>query len=120
MSIDRLVKFKSRVPTVVDLVKVAEDFLSDAALVGCGYSTIPHSRIVVHLPGKPTFPFGRVSDLKQDFPHKVRGFEVFITGLFGDQPNINVVTRQTDEFTNVVADGYAKLIARFYEAELET
>jgi hypothetical protein len=39
--------------------------------------------------------------------------------VYIDSDNIDVITRQGDEATNALALGFAKLLARYWDGELE-
>jgi len=69
-----------------------------------------------------SFPFHHVTSVPEDFRSaqqrhfvsRERWFEVTL-----DDEEVVITTRQQDEFTNVVATGYATLVARFWHGELD-
>jgi hypothetical protein len=73
-------------------------------------------RIMVLLKGRPSFPFRRRPQTagyrEAAEQHTERWFEVFWT-----KKDIDVITRQTDEYTNVVAEGFTALCARFWQGK---
>ena len=118
MSLDRYVNFKTKKPTKEQLQMILEDYLGGIGEIECH-----SSRWFVALPGKPSFPFRRLDGL-EDYQAMYsqadgRYFEVYINlEPAADNPNIDVLTRVADEFTNNVAQGFAELIARYFNAEL--
>ncbi len=134
MGLDRFVNFKDEVPTLEQLQLILEDYLNGAGEVdyqkACWY---------IVLAGKPSFPFRRVDKLfasRQEIydQHRQRWFEVFVGSLDREKevhkdaytgeeytlgPSIDVITRMGDDYTNDVARGFAKLIARYFKAELD-
>lgn len=121
MACDRIVRWKGRRPADADLRVVLEDYLGGCAeveerpQVGSG-----RPWFFITIPGKPTFPFGRLEEMRgtpnaaaiAETPE--RWFEVFVADDY-----VDVITRHGDEFTGVVAQGFAALCARFWGGELE-
>jgi len=112
MAIDRFVRWTKEKPSFDVIYKTLEDYLGDA----CIGHHIDGPRITVTLMGKPSYPFRRhpgfekyaaVSEQRED-----RFFEVFV-----EKDKIDIITRQTDEFTNVVAEGFAVLCARCWSGK---
>lgn len=113
MALDRFVYWKKnkRSPSLKRLREVLEDYLGDAAVK---VELADRNRIIALLRGRPTFPFRRVhgyKDMGRVFEKQdERWIEVYRhTGA------IDVITRLSDEYTNVVAEGFAKLCARFWQ-----
>lgn len=77
----------------------------------------PNDRIIVTVPGKPSYPFAWTEHAKKSHPdlHDERWIEVWF--LHGDKRGIDIVTRQADHFTNALAEGLASTISRYYQAE---
>ena len=113
MGIDRFVSWKKKGPSFAQVKAVLQDYLGDVAVV-----VVDQGRLMAIIPGQPSYPFKSLRAYKKYAVaaevHKSRWFEVFVT-----KKNIDVITRQTDEFTNVVADGFATLAARFWDGEEE-
>ena len=119
MALDRFVYWGKKKPSAKELRGVLEDYLG-------GVGKIEDLRAkkgrltwwTVTLPGRPTVPFQRVKGFEKygavmkDL--KERWFEVCL-----DEKYVDVITRHGDEFTGVVAQGFADLLVRFYEARLE-
>jgi hypothetical protein len=118
MAIDRFVRWKPRTkdspakPSRNDIRNVLEDYLGDVLL----RIDVDGPRITALLKGKPSFPFKRIPEMGKytegQEQHDERWLEVYWTNT-----NIDVITRMTDEFTNVVAEGFAALAARFWEGK---
>jgi len=110
VSVDRFVRFDKKKPTLDELKNILEDYIE-----GIGSISYSHNGSVwfVKLPGKPSFPFKRIHPDMDNQVHEERWFEVWLGSL---PDNIDVITRQADELTNVIAEGYAKIVARFFEA----
>lgn len=115
MSLDRFVRFDKKKPTVDELKHILEDYIKDLGSIS--YSS-NESVWFVKLPGKPSFPFKTIYPEMGHQVHEERWFEVWV-GALDVANNIDVLTRQADELTNVIAEGYAKIVARFFEAEIE-
>ena len=114
MSVDRFVRFDKKKPTLDELKDILECYIE--GLGSISYSS-NDSVWFVKLPGKPSFPFKTIYPEMDSQAHEERGFEVWVGALIAN--NIDVVTRQADELTSAIADGYAKIVARFFEADLD-
>lgn len=112
MAIDRFIHWRKRRPSKIQIQRVLEDYLGDAMV----RLFVDGGRITVLLHGKPSFPFKRLREMGKyregQEAHDERWFEVYCTNT-----NIDVITRMTDEYTNVVAEGFAVLCARFWEGK---
>jgi hypothetical protein len=118
MGIDRFVtwpKGKGHERPTLDMIReTLEDYLGGAMEK---IDIVDGVRIVAVLKGRPSFPFRRQAGLPPGFreateQHTERWIEVFWT-----KKDIDVITRQTDEYTNVVAEGFAALCARFWQGK---
>lgn len=117
MGTDRFVHFElCKVPGRGDIGTLIEDYLGDVMRSKeCG-----GGRWTVSLIGPCSFPLRRLEP--EWTPSKAwaeehptpRWIEVYI-----GQDNIDVITRHQDELTMVIADGLAKLIARYWKGRLE-
>lgn len=122
MSCDRFIYFGFKsMPSEQDVQHVIEDYLGDA-LVGIDWGG---KRWTARIDGNKSWPLRRVLAVSSDRERVLhdtaelesteeRWIEVFI----GDD-NIDVITRRQDEYTMAVADGLAKLMARFWRGRLE-
>lgn len=117
MAIDRFIYWKRRGPrpSVSDVRTVLQDYLGDAA---SKVAVKDRTRVIAELRGDPRFPFRRMpgyeGDARSSELHGHRWIEVYVAA-----DNIDVITRMADEYTNVVADGFATLAARFWEGKRE-
>jgi len=120
MGLDRFVLFQNEKPTLEELKLILEDYLGGLGNIdyqeGCWFVTFP---------GKPSFPF------KRSHPdhawagaslHDERWFEVYVGSLDQEHgenmgPNVDIITRFQDELVGNIADGFAKLLRRFYKAK---
>lgn len=127
MSLDRIVYFAKRKPSLKELRCLLEDYLAGAGTIDFSKAS-EQARWYVVLPGKPSFPFRRVSKIGEEhqklhyeMPERPdRWFEVVFCSLKQKKkPNIDIITRTQDEYTNVVARGFAELVRRYYEATLD-
>jgi hypothetical protein len=66
------------------------------------------NRFFAYPPGVPSDPFPGLGPPVQD----TRWFEVYL-----HEDAIDVITRMADEFTMVVAEGFAALCARYWQGE---
>src|SRR5437667_6692563 len=104
MARDMIVNFQ--VMPHMDAIKDSLDgYLSDVGTE----SKWSRNRWFVTLPGKPE------SMRHRPAAHEERWFEVFI-----GTDSVDVITREADEFTNVVAEGFAKRIARMLDGKMES
>lgn len=107
MAIDRFVRWKTERPSFEDVQTVLEDFLGDVLVK----LDVDGKHISAKIVGKPSFPFRRIHGDEFLAPmteqHSERWLEVHV-----DKAYVDVITRITDEFTNVVAEGFAALCAR--------
>lgn len=114
MALDRFVKFTDKRPTREEVELVLCNFLGGVGSVEWAEG---QRRFYVTLPGKNSFPFnGIASALAQlgQYHPDGRWIEVYI-----DDEQFDVITRQQDEFTNVLAKGISKMFARFWQGETE-
>lgn len=115
MALDRFVYWKDKKPTKDQVELVIKDYL-DAALSEFQWDK---DRFLIVLVGQNSAPLKSVAD-----PDMRRiltsedGQERFIE-VYLDNNSLDVITRRGDEFTNNVADGLARIFARFWEAELQ-
>lgn len=114
MSNDRFINFSKR-PAKAAIAKFLADFVGEAGRLEWSVD-----RWIITLVGKPSACF------KQFKRRVTKGYRE----LFELQPSrwievwpgqycIDVLTRTMDEFTNAVAEGMAKCIARFWDGSLE-
>jgi len=112
MALDRFITWddpKDK-PSTTDIRFLLEDYLGEA-----GKITSDSSMFTALLPGKPSHPLKR---LEPEFVRPLRDerwFEVHCGHLL----SIDVLTREADEFTNNVAQGFAELVARWFKGDLE-
>lgn len=112
MASDRFVRFDEVTPTQEMIQTVLEDFLG-----GVGKIEWKADRFFVDLPGKGSFVFCRVGKNPSGChpaPREERWFEVWV-GV----TRIDVITREADEFTNALADRFARLCANYFKGTLE-
>lgn len=121
MALDRFVCFTNEIPTLSQLQCILEDYLG-----GIGKIDYQEHCWFISLPGAPSFPFKRIvaEPNLQASLNAERWFEVYVGSISqtkenGMGPNIDVITRSADELTNTIAQGFAKAIARYYQAEID-
>lgn len=114
MGIDRFVHWRDKGPSLETVKAVLRDYIGADS---CAISS-NGKRIVAVLNGRPSYPFKSIPEYKKlqaaAEQRGERSIEVFVT-----KKNIDIITRQTDEFTNVVADGFSMLAARFWGGVVE-
>ena len=112
MACDRFVRWEdvSKKPTSMQVREVLEDYLGFGGWI---YNN-EDDWFTVQLPGLYSHPLRRQNTHISD-AHGERFFEVCCI----HDDSIDVITRLADEFTNNVADGFAKLIARWFEGNLD-
>lgn len=122
MACDRFIRFdKGKVPSKEDVGKALEDYLG-AFLVQNEWGG---GRWTAEIVGNNSWPLRRVVDTSKGFFQRMSGkYEEEATRkrwveVFIDIDNIDVMTRSHDEATNALADGFAKLVARFWQGQLE-
>jgi len=115
MSFDRFISFKDRRPTRQQLQLVLEDYLS-----GAGTATWKEDRFMVDLVGTTSHPLKRIPEAHPFSNRPVEpGFEGRWFEVVMGSKDIDVLTRQQDELTMAIADGFARLCARFWHGALE-
>jgi hypothetical protein len=119
MAADRFIYFKKeRRPTRDELESVLKNFLGSQVAGEVEWNE-QQSRFYVTLPGKTSFPFQDLTDaLRHPFADekRERWIEVWMDP---EDPTIDVMTRGMDEYTNVIANGIVKMLARYWEGEME-
>lgn len=107
MATDRIMYWRQKKPSIKEVAVILEDYL--------GFPVeIEGPRIFGGIPGKPSFPFKRVTDFQHTFDHDERWIEVFY-----DDNSIDVITRGADEFTNAIAEGFYALMMRYCQGATE-
>lgn len=109
MSHDVFVRWQKEVPAREEIKIMLSNYISDGAKMEDG-----KDRLFVVLPGKPCSPMQHKYPVPAENYHEERFFEVY----FGDD-NIDIITRFADEFTNVVARGFAECCARTLNGKIE-
>ena len=121
MAYDRFVHFKKgQVPSKQVVQYLLEDYLGDFLIK----NEWGGGRWTATLVGHTSWPFRRIAEFQgtarsahwtsEESKQEERWLEVFIA-----KDNIDVITRQTDEVTNIIADGFARLLARAWNGRLE-
>jgi hypothetical protein len=115
MGRDRFVYWLADAPSIHDIQHVLEDYLGEAGNVSAdGF------RFAAWLAGAPSHPCRRTAphDTRvlafAEMAEDTRAFEVLVA-----DDHIDVITRMGDEYTNVVADGFAALAARYWKGRRE-
>lgn len=96
---------------------ILEDYIDKAGKVKDDSSREGGPAWFVVLEGKPSFPFKRVypGHGSPSDQHEERWVEVYLE----ERDDIRVTTRTADEYTNNVADGIIRMLARFYGRRLD-
>jgi len=115
MALDRFVYWKEdKIPTRDQIQLALEDYVRDLATE----VKWDKDRFFVTLPGTCSHPLARLSDWSgvraMAEEKRERWFEVYVA-----KDSIDVMTRQMDEVTNNIAEGFAKLCARWWEGKFE-
>ena len=118
MASDRFIHFElGKVPCREDLRKALEDYLG-AFMTNIQWGG---SRWTAQLMGSKSWPFRRLEP--EDCvsakaaviePNEDRWIEVYIA-----KDNIDVITRRQDWATSQLADGFARLVAQYWQGRLE-
>ncbi len=119
MAIDHFVYWKKgkRKPSIAELKLLIEDYLGSVAVKIVESET----DFIVTLAGQSSDPWKRLkgwetmAEAAKERGKRKRWFEVD----FQQGRGIDVITRQPDEFTENVASGFAKLVARLFEGKVE-
>lgn len=109
MACDRFIKFEKAVPED-QLRMILEDYAA-------GTVTKNGDRFFLTLVGKPSFPFKRIFPGQDRINQTERWIEIWFDP--DDNKTIDVLTRMADEYTNNVAEGIARMLAGFFEGELD-
>jgi hypothetical protein len=113
VSTDNFVRFHKVIPTRKQIKLILEDYLNELGDISYDKTTF-----YAVIPGRPKNPFEKLAKLSPH-PYSERWFEVYIGSLKDEQPSIDVITRQADELTYNIALGFAKLLARYFQAKLD-
>lgn len=108
MALDRFIHFKKS-PLWTDLCTTVLQYFGPEVEI-----KFERPWIVVTLPGQESFVGHRKA--RQEMARQ-RGLEIHQNSK---DRNIDVITRQADEFTNAVADGLVDLLSRMYSGKRET
>ncbi len=117
MACDRFVYWQENKPTREQIYQFVCNFLG-----GVVYSiTEECGRYMVTLPGRNTFPFKGLGHPHEEVwkerfapPYHTRFIEVWY-----DEECVDFITREADEYTNVLAEGMAKAVARYWQGRLD-
>lgn len=113
MALDRFVYWKERCPTFQEVQHVLEDFFNGAAEVR--RST---DRWICTLPGAPQSPLHRVDRLLVEAPDAHADGERWIE-VFMHEDSLDIITRMADEYTNALAEGLARIFARYWQGKYQ-
>lgn len=115
MALDRTITWaRNKGPAKEDVGKVVEDYAC-----GLGEARWDGDRWYIDLPGHNSSALRRVAE-KCLWSTGSRWIEVWIDqSADRDRECVDVMTRQHDEITNAIAEGLAKVIARFWGGERE-
>lgn len=100
MARDRFIRFEQRVPSRGEVEIAIRSYVEGLA----DHVYWDRDRFFVMVPGMAA---------RIDVPVR-RWFEVYLGPTL-----IDVMTREMDDVTNAIADGFARLVARTYEGKLE-
>ena len=114
MACDRFIRWPSpsKRPSRAKCDGALHYFFGDSVEIGIRWD---RDRWFVALPGKPST---REFDGLRGPPSSIYRKERFIEVHLGKK-NLDVMTRQADLFTNCLADGLAKFMAKIFDGELE-
>jgi hypothetical protein len=122
MAADRFVYFdKGKRPSKADVGKALEDYLG-AFMISREWGG---GRWTAKLVGNNSWPLRRVVDMEDTFYQRMaKGYEEEATRarwieVYLHPDSIDVITRQHDEATNALAAGFVRLLARFWEGQLD-
>lgn len=118
MALDRFITFHASVPTSESIDALLRNFVGEAGTIEKQlHPQLDHW--IITLPGHLTFALADEPTAMTNFVHlpfvdddRGRWIEVFI---HHGPLQIDVLTRQMDEFTNAVADGIANVITRYWQ-----
>lgn len=125
MACDRFVWFENdRRPTRDEVLKCLENYIGYCGSIDDAVrEDVNH--MMVCLPGRPTSPFEGIEGAA-NVPLRGDGagrwFEVVVDKGIKDKYTklyVDVISREQDEFTMNVAQGFAELLARFWNGKLE-
>ncbi|MHC4899983.1 MAG: hypothetical protein ACYTGW_23065 [Planctomycetota bacterium] len=117
MSCDRFIRFKKgKAPSHEDVGKALEDYLG-AFMTSNKWD---QNRWLAQLDGGKSWPFKRLeADSRRAWHHEEEARECRYIEVWFSKNSIDVLTRRADEATMNLADGFAKLIARYWGGKLE-
>lgn len=110
MALDRFIYWNKEKPTIDQVRQLLKDYISDAAKI-----EEKNDWFFITLPGNGCLN-QFIQAQSEAWTHNERWFEVCCIEI---DNNIDIMTRQSDHFTNAVAECFAKSIAKFYHARYE-
>jgi hypothetical protein len=115
MAHDRFIHFKGPTrPTREDLGVALEDYLRGVATE----VRWDRDRYFITLAGSGSSPFERLGE-RRFAAWREPGYEGRFFEVWWREGVVDVITRQQDPLTEIVADGFATLAARFWKGERE-
>jgi len=119
MACDRFIRFdKGKLPPREDVGKALEDYLG-ALMVSNEWGG---NRWTATLIGTKSWPFKRLEP-EDSIVAKAQAVEAnedrYIEVFIAKGNAVDVITRRQDEVTMRIADGFAKLVARYWQGQLE-
>lgn len=111
MSLDRFIYWREKKPTSVEIANFLTNYMGSAQKDFKYDYTLGQHCWTVGVPGVGCNPLCRLAGT-EDASQGERWFEVYLT-----DDSLDVLTRMQDQFTNAIAEGFAEMIARWYEAE---
>jgi len=135
MSIDRFVRWgkprkpsEGGPPTIERVAQTARDFLGprwtvevEGSWVYCTSDETPTFHLRSEFLAQPDNPHAqtRLRAEEEMFAEFKRGFSVFFKGEHGEEQTSVITGLGNDAFSNALADRFAKIIARWWNGEVE-
>ena len=116
MAFDRFVNWGSERPSREDVGQVCEDFVKGLGSVEWNG---PQSRYYIHLAGTYSSPQTRAKGGLYAKPLPEAGFVDRYIEVWIGEDCIDIMTRHQDDVTNTIAEGLAKVFARFWKGSLD-
>lgn len=112
MASDRFIYWREKRPkSAIEIASLITGYMGAAQTDVSHTESNGQHHWIISIPGVGCNPLCSFSGI-EDTSQKERWFEVFLT-----DESLDVLTRMQDPFTNAIAEGFAEMITRWYEAE---
>ena len=114
MALDRFVYWDEEKPSITEVVETIRCYLGGVGSIDEITQHKDAYEFYISLPGKGTHPLEWKRPELAETHRPDRWIEIYMTDKY-----IDVITRNHDDFTNKIADGFASSFERFWQGKWE-